>query len=140
MGQDKAPIQPVRVLVADDHSVVRKGICALLATEPGIEVVGEAADGQEAISQVDALEPDVLLIDLVMPRMDGLQAIRAILQRHPHARILVLTSYNGSDRVRSALCIGASGVLLKDSPPRDLIRAIHLLSGEDPAHPVIPLE
>ena len=84
---------PVRVLVVDDHAIVRRGICALLATEQEIQVIGEAADGREAVAQGRALHPDVILMDLVMPEMDGLEAIRRIIDELPEIRILVLTSF-----------------------------------------------
>ena len=97
----------IRVLVVDDHLVVRKGIRALLATEPDIEVVGEASDGTEAIAQAAGLQPDVILMDLVMPQMDGIAAIQRILARQPSARILVLTSFDADDKVFPAIRAGA---------------------------------
>ncbi|MFZ5918868.1 MAG: response regulator [Chloroflexota bacterium] len=128
----------IGVLVADDHAIVRKGICALLATEPGIEVVGEAHDGQEAVIEAQRLRPDVILMDLVMPGVDGLEAIRRILACQPGARILVLTSFAGDDKVFPAVRAGALGYLLKDSGPQDLVRAIHqVYRGESWLHPTI---
>ena len=128
----------IRVLVADDHAIVRKGICALLATEPDIEVVGEAQDGREAIAQAGQLSPDVILMDLVMPCVDGLEAIRHITACRPEARILVLTSFAGSDKVFPAIKAGALGYLLKDSGPDELVRAIQQVHrGESSLHPVI---
>ena len=93
---DSSRLCPIRVLLADDHAIVRKGISALLATEPDIEVIGEAEDGQDAIEKVAALNPDVILMALVMPRVDGLQAIRQIVADGSEARILVLTSIPAS--------------------------------------------
>jgi NarL family two-component system response regulator LiaR len=128
----------IRVLIADDHAIVRKGICALLATEPDIEVVGEAEEGREAISQAQRLSPDVILMDLVMPRVDGLEAIRHITACQPKARILVLTSFDGDDKVFPAIKAGALGYLLKDTGPDELIRAIQQVHrGESSLHPTV---
>lgn len=127
-----------RVLVADDHAIVRKGICALLATEPDIEVVGEAQDGQQAITQAERLQPDVVLMDLVMPGVDGLEAIRCITARLPKVRILVLTSFAGDDKVFPAIHAGARGYLLKDSGPEELVQAIRQVHlGQSSLHPTI---
>jgi DNA-binding NarL/FixJ family response regulator len=135
---DKQSPGAIRVLIADDHTIVRKGICALLATEPGICVVGEAQDGREAILEAQALDPDVILIDLVMPHMDGLEAIRHIKARQPKARILVLTSFAGDDQVFPALMAGALGYLLKDAGPEQLVKAIlQTHHGESYLHPTI---
>jgi NarL family two-component system response regulator LiaR len=133
--QDKSAI---RVLVADDHAIVRKGICALLATEPDIELVGEAQDGQEVITQAQRVRPDVILMDLVMPGMDGLEATRYLRNRQPDIRILVLTSFAGDDQVFPAIKAGAMGYLLKDSGPEDLVQAIQQVHrGESSLHPSI---
>jgi len=129
---------PISVLIADDHAIVRKGICALLATEPGIEVVGEARDGQEAIAEAKRLQPDVILMDLVMPEMDGVEATRHITARQPEVRILVLTSFAGDDKVFPAIRAGALGYLLKDSGPEELVQAIQQVhQGEASLHPAI---
>ena len=128
----------IRVLVVDDHAIVRKGICALLATEPGIQVVGEAKEGQEAVSKTARLRPEVVLMDLVMPGMDGLEAIRRILADQPEVRILVLTSFAGDDKIFAAIRAGALGYLLKDSGPEELILAIKQVhSGQSSLHPAI---
>ena len=128
----------IRVLVADDHAVVRIGICALLATEPGIEVVGEARNGQEAVAQAQRLCPDVILMDLVMPGMDGLEAIHCIGSSQPEVRILVLTSFGGDDKLFPAIRAGALGYLLKDSSPEELVQAIQqVFHGESSLHPSI---
>jgi NarL family two-component system response regulator LiaR len=128
----------VRVVVADDQAIVRKGICALLGTEPDIEVVGEARDGWEALAIVQRTEPDVILMDLVMPDMDGLEAIRRITAHRPRARILVLTSFAGDDSILPAVKAGALGYLLKDSGPEDLVQAIHQVHrGDSWLHPTI---
>ena len=131
-------IEPIRVLVVDDHLVVRKGIRALLATEPGIEVVGEAGDGAEAVAQAAELQPDVILMDLVMPQMDGIAAIQRILTEQPNARILVLTSFDADDKVFPAIRAGALGYTLKDFGPAELVRAIQRVHrGESSLHPAI---
>jgi DNA-binding NarL/FixJ family response regulator len=135
---DRTDSRTIRVFVADDHAIVRKGICALLATEADICVVGEAQDGREAVSGAAELEPDVILMDLVMPRMDGLEAIRHIRTRWPEARILVLTSFAGDDKLFPAIRAGALGYLLKDSGPDQLVEAIRRTHrGESCLHPAI---
>jgi NarL family two-component system response regulator LiaR len=116
--------EPIRVLLADDHAILRKGIRALLSTEPDVEVVGEAGDGAEALAQAEALKPDVILMDLVMPRMDGIEATRQIVARQPGARVLVLTSFVADDKVFPAIKAGALGYILKDTGPNELVRAI----------------
>jgi two-component system, NarL family, response regulator LiaR len=129
---------PIRVLIADDHAIVRKGIRALLATEADIEVVGEAADGQETILQAMLLLPDVILMDLVMPQTDGIEATRQIKARLPDARILVLTSFAADDKLFPAIKAGALGYLLKDSGPEELVLAIHqVYRGESSLNPSI---
>lgn len=128
----------IKVLICDDQAIVRKGIRALLATESAIEVIGEAADGQEAVSQVERLGPDVILMDLVMPEVDGIEAIGQIMTRQPGARILVLTSFATDDKVLPAIKAGALGYLLKDSSPDDLVQAIEqVYRGEPSLHPTI---
>ena len=128
----------VRVLVADDHAIVRKGICALLATEANIEVVGEAADGQSAIEQAARLQPDVVLMDLVMPGVDGLEATRQITACQPETRILVLTSFAGVDKIMPAIKAGALGYLLKDSDPEVLVESIRqVYCGNSSLHPSV---
>ena len=129
---------PIRVLVVDDHLVVRTGIRALLALEPGIEVAGEARDGAEAVAEAARLQPDVILMDLVMPQMDGIAAIEQILAGQPAARILVLTSFEADDKVFPAIRAGALGYTLKDFGPADLVRAIQrVYRGESSLHPAI---
>src|SRR5512136_2574506 len=124
---------PIRVLITDDHSIVRKGIRALLATEADIEVVGEAGDGAEAATQALALHPDVILMDLVMPKVDGIEATRQILAQQPGMRILVLTSFAADDKVFPAIKAGALGYLLKDSGPDELVQAIHQVYRGEPS-------
>jgi NarL family two-component system response regulator LiaR len=126
------------VLVVDDHIVVRRGIRVLLGTERDIEVVGEAEDGREAVAKAESLRPDVILMDLVMPVMDGIEATRRITARRPETRILVLTSFATDDKVFPAMKAGALGYLLKDSSPEQLIAAVHQVHrGEPSLHPAI---
>jgi NarL family two-component system response regulator LiaR len=115
----------IRVLIADDHAIVRKGIRALLSTETDIQIVGEASDGAEAIAQAKVLHPDVILMDLVMPKLDGIEATRRITSDQTKVRILVLTSFAADDKVFPAIKAGALGYLLKDTGPDDLVQAIH---------------
>jgi len=115
----------IGVLVVDDHTVVRKGLCSLLRPKFGIEVLGEAGDGVEAVEKARSLRPDVILMDLVMPRKTGLDAIREIRRENPEARILVLTSFGEDVKVAAALRAGAMGFLLKDASLDDLVHAIH---------------
>jgi NarL family two-component system response regulator LiaR len=138
MTKQNGSQETIRVLIADDHAIVRKGICALLATEPEIEVVGEAEDGRQAIAYTQRLAPDVVLMDLVMPGLDGLEATRQIVAHQPRARILVLTSFAGDDKVFPAIKAGAQGYLLKDSGPEELVQAIQqVFDGESSLHPSI---
>lgn len=130
--------EKIRILITDDQAIVRKGIRALLSTEPNIEVVGEAENGREAVTLFEQLQPDVILMDLQMPEMDGIAAIRQITINKPHARILVLTSFATDDKVFPAIKSGALGYLLKDSSPEELIRSIRqVYRGESSLHPVI---
>ena len=117
--------ETVRIFIADDHAIVREGLRALLATEPGLELVGEANDGLQAVSKVQALKPDVILLDMVMPQMDGLEAIIEIRKNWSEAKIIVLTSFSDDEKVFSAIRNGALGYLLKESSPQDLLQAIH---------------
>ena len=114
----------IRVLIVDDHQIVRKGISALLETETDLSVVGEAANGREAVAMAESLAPDVILMDLVMPEMDGIEATRKIRQHQPDSRVLVLTSFGSDDKLFPAVKAGALGYLLKDTSPQDLLHAI----------------
>jgi DNA-binding NarL/FixJ family response regulator len=115
---------PIRVLIVDDHAVVREGLRAFLELQDGIEVVGEAADGEAAIDAAQQLGPDVILMDLVMPKLDGVGAMRQLRARGTDARVLVLTSFLDDDRLMPAIQAGAAGYLLKDVEPAELARAI----------------
>jgi NarL family two-component system response regulator LiaR len=132
--------ESIRILIADDHAIVRKGLHTLITSEPGMEIAGEASDGVEAVQQARALRPDVILLDMVMPRQNGLEAIRQIKGENPEARILVLTSFAEDDKIFPAIKAGALGYLLKDSTPEQLLQAIYdVHRGESSLHPSIAL-
>jgi DNA-binding NarL/FixJ family response regulator len=122
----------IRVLIADDHPLVRAGIASLLAGSDDIEVVGEAADGIEAVEAVLRLQPDLVLMDLSMPRMDGCAATRRIHDSHPEVRVVALSSYADREDVLDALEAGAVGYLLKDAPPDDLVAGIRAATRDEP--------
>jgi NarL family two-component system response regulator LiaR len=124
---------PIRVLIVDDHEIVRKGIRALLATKRDIQVVGEAKDGAEAVAQAQTLRPDVILMDLMMPRMNGIQATSEITTRQAEARVLILTSFAADEQVFPAIKAGALGYLLKDSGPQELVQAIRQVFRGEPS-------
>lgn len=128
----------IRILIVDDHAVVRKGIRALLATEPTLEVLDEAKDGIEAVAKFEKLKPDVLLLDLLMPNMSGIEVIRDLKGKYPEVKILVLTSFAADEQVFPAIKAGALGYLLKDTQPEDLINAIgQVFQGESFLSPAI---
>lgn len=128
----------IQLLIADDHAVVREGLRALIETEPGMMLVGEATDGIEAVLQARAHQPDVILLDMVMPRLSGLEVIEQVKQENPRARILVLTSFAEDEKVFPAIKAGALGYLLKDSSPQQLLQAIRdVYRGEASLHPSI---
>ena len=132
---------PIRLLIVDDHPVVLQGTHALLEEIDDIEIVGEAYNGQMAVELNKQLNPDVILMDLIMPEMDGVEAIRRITAEQPSARILVLTSFVTDDKVFPAIKSGALGYLLKDSQPEDLVNAIRqVYRGEPSLHPSIALK
>jgi len=115
----------IRVLLVDDHQLVRAGVTTLLQSDPEITVVGEARNGREAVESVEGIGPDVVLMDLSMPEMDGVEATRAVLARQPSTKVLVLTSFSDRQRVKEVLAAGAIGYVLKDSEPADLLAAVH---------------
>jgi len=114
----------IGVVLVDDHAVVREGIRSFLELQEGIEVVGEASDGAEAVRLAEELRPDVILMDLVMPRLDGVGAMRELRRRMPEIRVIVLTSFSDDERLLPAIQAGAAGYLLKDVQPRELARAV----------------
>ncbi len=131
----------IRVLIADDHPIVRKGLRTLICSEPGMELVGEAADGVEAVEKARDLPHDVILLDLVMPRQSGIEAIGQIRRDDSEARILVLTSFAEDEQVFPAIKAGALGYLLKDSSPEELLEAIRdVYKGKLSLHPTIALK
>ena len=121
----------IRVLLVDDEELVRTGLRMILDAEPDITVVGEAADGQSALTQVERLQPDVVLMDVRMPRMDGLEATRRIGARETAVKVVVLTTFDLDEHVYAALSAGASGFLLKDAPASQLVHAIHVANAGD---------
>jgi two-component system, NarL family, response regulator LiaR len=130
--------EPIRVLVVDDHAVVREGLRAVLELQDGIVVVAEAADGREAVETAVRLRPDVVLMDLVMPRLDGVTAMRELRESLPEARVIVLTSFLDDDKLLPALRSGAAGYLLKNAKPEELVRAVRAAyAGEALLDPVV---
>ncbi|MDX6301711.1 MAG: hypothetical protein QOF53_2925 [Nocardioidaceae bacterium] len=128
----------IRVVLVDDHAVVRSGLAQLLGGADDIEVVGQAGDGLEAVQLVRSTRPDVVVMDLQMPRMDGVEATKVILQEDPSVEIVVLTSFSDSARIVAALDAGAVGYLLKDADPDDVLEGVRAVSrGESPIHPKV---
>lgn len=128
----------IRILIVDDHPVVRYGLRGMLNLKPGLEVVGEAEDGIEAVLQAHALKPDVILLDLIMPQADGLSVIKELKQKAPQSHILVLTSLTKDEKLFAALEAGALGCMLKDSSPQELVRAIRdVYHGKLSLHPAV---
>jgi DNA-binding NarL/FixJ family response regulator len=118
----------IRVVLADDQDLVRTGFRMILESEPGIEVVGQASDGEQAVQVAQRLRPDLVLMDIQMPGVDGLTATRRILGATPDVRVLILTTFERDDYIFDAVQAGASGFLLKNAPPEDLIRAVHIVA------------
>ncbi len=131
----------IKILIVDDHSIVRKGLRALLASQPDMDVVGEAADGQEAVNKAESSHPEVILMDLMMPVKNGIEAISEIKKKYPGIRILVLSSFGEDDKVFPAIKAGASGYLLKDTLPQELLQAIiDVYEGRPSLHPEIAMK
>lgn len=149
--------QKIRVLLVDDHAVVRQGLRMFIEMQDDMEVVGEGANGLEAVEMAARLNPDVILLDLLMPQMDGVEATQKIMRQAPQARVLILTSFGEDDKIFPAIRAGAQGYLLKDIQPRDLVQSVRetfqgkaqlhpdiarrlmaAVSGENPAQPVKP--
>ena len=118
----------IRVLIVDDHAVVRQGLRIFLDTEGEFEVVGEAPDGEEAVRLAKALRPDIVLMDLLMPGMGGIEATKVLVQQHPDIKVLMLTSFGGHERMVEALQAGAVGYVVKDSAPTEILRAVRSVS------------
>jgi NarL family two-component system response regulator LiaR len=129
--------KPIRILIADDHAIVREGQRALIETEPGMELVGEAADGAEAVEMARTLQPDVILLDLLMPRKGGVEAIQEIRAENADARILVLTSFAEDEKVYAAIKAGALGYLLKDASPQEILAGIREVHRGEPSLPPV---
>ena len=132
---------PIRILIVDDHAVVREGLSAFIQIKPDMEVVGEAADGIEALEKALDLDPDVILLDIVMPKLDGIGTIEQLKKQGSQARILVITSFAEDEQIFPAIKAGALGYLLKDSKPQELIQAIRdVYRGEPSLHPTVALK
>ena len=130
--------QPIRVLIVDDHAMVRKGMIALMAAYDDIQVIGEAGNGAKAVELAGQLQPDVILMDLSMPVMDGIEAIKQIIAQRPEQPIIVLTSYTGDDKLFPAIKAGALGYLVKDAQPEELIESIrNVYAGEPSLDPAV---
>jgi len=121
--------ETIAVLLVDDHAVVREGLRTFLELQDGIDVVGEAADGEAAVREAERVRPDVILMDLVMPRLDGVGAMRELRRRAPDSRVIVLTSFADDERLLGAIRAGAAGYLLKNAEPQEVVRAV---GGERP--------
>jgi two-component system NarL family response regulator len=124
--------QPIKILVVDDHFVVREGLRSLIRREPGMIVIAEAVNGEEGVEMYERLQPHVVIMDLRMPVMGGIEAIRAIRSNSPEARILVLTSFEGDEDIHAAFDAGASGYLLKHSSGDQVVPAVHALMKDQP--------
>ena len=128
----------IRIVIADDHPVVRQGLATVLGQEEGLEVVGQAANGLEAVDQARKLQPDIILMDLQMPEMDGVEAIQEIKMETSDIGIIILTTYDTDDYIFRGIEAGARGYLLKDSPPEEVIKAIHTVhKGESMIQPKV---
>ncbi|MDD1514016.1 response regulator [Priestia megaterium] len=128
----------IKILIADDHHVVRKGLAFFLQTQPDLEIVGEASNGEEALKLATSLEPHIVLMDLSMPILDGIEATKELKKQAPHIQVMILTSFSDQDHVIPALEAGASGYQLKESDPDELVAAIRkLMNGENQLHPKV---
>ncbi|HEY4532456.1 MAG TPA: response regulator transcription factor [Kurthia sp.] len=131
----------IKVIIADDHHVVRRGLLFFLKTQKDFEVIGEASNGKEAVELTAKLQPDIVLMDLVMPEMDGIEATRRIKSVYPHIHILMLTSFSDRDHILPAMEAGAAGYQLKDIEPDELVETIRkIIAGESSLHPQVTTE
>jgi DNA-binding NarL/FixJ family response regulator len=129
---------PIRILVADDHPVVRDGLVAILSTQPDFEVVGEAGTGAEAVERARTLRPDVMLLDLEMPELDGVEVLRRLGQSNPEVRVIVFTAFDTDERILGAVQAGAQGYLLKGAPRKELFEAVRVVqAGGSLLQPVV---
>ncbi|MDI6892152.1 MAG: response regulator transcription factor [Actinomycetota bacterium] len=141
MSSDKQAgrqVKKIRVLIADDHPLVRQGLRAVFDLVKGIEIVGEAGDGKEAVEKIKQVKPDVVLLDLRMPKVDGVTVCRIVKEENPEIKVIVLTTYDSDEEIFGALEAGASGYLLKDVPPGDLVQAVRMVvRGQSLLHPSV---
>ena len=129
---------PIHLLIVEDQTIVREGLCAMLATKPGLSVAGVAADGEEAVQQALRLRPDVIVMDLLMPKKGGISATQDIIERWPEARVLILTSFSDDAQIIEALRAGAMGYVLKQDVGQELVNAIHQVhAGQSPLNPLV---
>ncbi len=122
------PAAKIRVILADDHPVVRDGLANMIRQQPDMEVVAEAEDGEEAVTLFEAHKPDVMVLDLRMPKRDGVAVVQLVLERHPKARLLIMTTYDGDEDIFRSLSQGAKGYILKDAPRQEILSAIRSVS------------
>ena len=127
-----ATAEKIRVILADDHPVVRDGLAAIVNRQPDMQVVAEAADGEEAVQLYEQQLPDVMVLDLRMPRRDGVAVVQHVLEKHPDARLLIMTTYDGDEDIFQCLSQGAKGYLLKDAPRQEILSAIRAVSEDRP--------
>lgn len=139
--KNEAPPPPVRVLIADDHALVREGMRAMLVREPGLEVVGEAENGREALELCRELRPNLVLMDVRMPEMDGMTATRAIKEESPSVSVLIITTHESPEYLMDAIRAGAAGYVLKDSTKQQLLNAVRrVISGESPLNQELAMQ
>jgi DNA-binding NarL/FixJ family response regulator len=119
--------ETIRILVADDHPIVRDGLVAILSTQPDFDVVAEAGDGREVLAQVAQSQPDIVLLDLEMPQLDGVETLRRLRERHPQTRVIIFTAFDTDERILAAVQAGAQGYLLKGAPRHEVFNAIRVV-------------